>query len=458
MERGLQWKTALILVVIVGAFFLLFPGIFGNFNQYLAGQLDGFSQVFIQSLNLNLGLDLQGGIYMVYRIDTTRLPQDLSETDAVDRALEIIRNRIDEFGVREPQIQRTARNRLIVALPGVKDPQRAQELIGKTALLEFKVVEPELQDMAEMGLEGYEKLPFADGQQGRSLVVHEEAKLTGRYLEDARVQIRQQGPTVSLDFDERGAELFGELTANNVNRRIAIVLDNKIISAPRVDEPIYGGQAMISGLDSDQEARDLALLLRAGSLPAPLEQIERRSIGPSLGEDSIRDGLYASIAALVLVMVFMGIYYQLAGLVANITLLLCLYLLMAGLGGLGATLTLPGIAGIILTIGMAVDANVIIFERVKEELAEGKPIRTALDDGFDNAVTAIVDAQVTTIITAVALYWFGTGPVKGFAVTLTLGILATLFSAIFVGKVIFAYSTLRPSVDRLHIGWGNYRE
>lgn len=443
MYKGLKWKFLLIAALCILSGYLLYP----------------------ISNSLNLGLDLQGGVYLVYRVDETKLPDDLTESDAVSRALEIIRNRIDEFGVREPRIQRTGNDRIIVALPGIKDTERAKEVIGKTALLEFKVVNNDMREAVNAGLApGYEKVPCADnmskGQcpQG-GYILSADAALTGRYLDDASVRMgRQGGPNVSLDFDEEGARKFGNLTARNIDKLIAIVLDGKVISAPRVQTAIRGGQAQIEGRFKDKEARDLALMLRAGSLPAPLEEIEERSIGPSLGEDSIQSGLIAAFAALVLVIFFMAGYYLLAGMIANITLALCLLFVMAGLAGLGATLTLPGIAGIILTIGMAVDANVIIFERMKEELQDGKPIRMAIEDGFDNAFTAIVDAQVTTVITALALYWFGTGPVKGFAVTLTLGILASMFSAIFVGKFIFALATFRTSVDSIHLGWSNYRQ
>lgn len=440
MEQGLNWKFGLILVICLVSGYLLYP----------------------ISNSLNLGLDLQGGVYLVYRIDETKLPDDLAEDEAVDRALEIIRNRIDEFGVREPQIQRTNNGRIIVALPGIKNTERAKEIIGKTALLEFKLVNNDMRDAVSAGLgSDFEAVPCSDNLSQRQCpqgdyILKKQAALTGRYLENASVRFGQQGTSVSIDFDETGAREFGQLTARNVDRQIAIVLDGKVVSAPTVEQPIRGGQASITGRFSDQEARDLALMLRAGSLPAPLEEIEERSIGPSLGEDSINSGLFAALAALVMVIVFMAGYYLLAGLIANITLMLCLLFVMAGLAGFNATLTLPGIAGIILTIGMAVDANVIIFERIKEELQDGKPVRSAVEDGFDNAFTAIVDAQVTTVITAIALYWFGTGPVKGFAVTLTLGILASMFSAIFIGKFIFALVTLRSSVKNIHIGWTDY--
>lgn len=442
MQKGLKWKFSLIVAVCAISVYVLYP--IGS--------------------SLNLGLDLKGGVYLVYRVDESKLPSDLNESQAVDRALEIIRNRIDQFGVREPDIQRTGDNRIVIALPGVTDTRRAKEIIGKTALLEFKLVNEEMREMVQTGLESeFELVECAENMRAQcpsgNYVLKAEPALTGRYVDNAQVQFgRRGGPSVSITFDETGAREFGSLTSRNVGNQIAIVLDGKVISAPEVQTAIRGGEAQITGQFTDQEARDLALMLRAGSLPAPLEEIEERSIGPSLGEDSIRSGLYAAVAALILVVIFMGAYYLMAGLIANVTLAICLLLLMAGLAGLNATLTLPGIAGIILTIGMAVDANVIIFERIKEELEDGKPIRSAVDDGFDNAFTAIIDAQVTTVITAIALYWFGTGPVKGFAVTLTLGILASLFSAIFVGKYLFAVVTLRPKVENLHIGWSDYQQ
>ncbi len=436
MEQGLRWKSAVIIVVILIGLYTIHP----------------------VAENLHLGLDLQGGAYMVYQIDTARLPDGLSEADAARRALEIIRNRVDEFGVREPEIQLTGQHRLIISLPGVADTERARDIIGRTAMLEFRRVadrEVRREDVEAGVVTGYEVLQMQDPVPGmeETIIVEREAALTGQHLENARIEFGERGPHVAINFDDEGGDRFGELTSRNVGRQIAIVIDDQVISAPSVEEPIYGGRARITGQFSDAQASDLALMLRAGALPAPLEQIEQRSVGPSLGEDSIRAGLLASIVALLAVMVFMGGYYLLAGLIANVTLILCLFFLMAGLAGFGATLTLPGIAGIILTIGMSVDANVIVFERIKEELAEGKPVRTAVNDGFDNAFTAIIDAQVTTIITAIALYWFGTGPIRGFAVTLILGIISCLFSALFIGKFLFAVITARRVVNNIHIGW-----
>ncbi len=434
MEQGLRWKSLVIIVAVVVAIAVLYP----------------------VTENLHLGLDLQGGMYLVYQVDTTQLPGHLSEAEAARQALEIINRRVDQFGVREPEIQLTGRHRIIVALPGIREPERAKEVIGQMALLEFKLVGEGINpEEVEAGLyPDYEILPHAEERVGE-MVVSKEAELTGEHLHDARFQFDEQGrPAVGFEFDSEGGQIFGEVTQENVNRQLAIVLDDEVISAPNIQSPIHGGEGIITGQFTDQEARDLALMLRAGALPAPLEEIEHRTVGPSLGEDSIRSGLYAALFALVAVLVFMAGYYLFAGLVANVTLALTLLFLMAGLAGFEATLTLPGIAGIILTIGMAVDANVIVFERVKEELAEGKPVRTAVNDGFDNAFTAIIDAQVTTIITAVALYWFGTGPIRGFAVTLILGIISSLFSALFIGKFLFAVCTLRRDVDNIHLGWG----
>lgn len=430
----MRWKSLVIIISIVVATAVLYP----------------------VSENLHLGLDLQGGMYLVYQVDKTRLPADMSESQAARRALEIINRRIDQFGVREPEIQLTGRNRIIVALPGIQEPGRAKEIIGRMAHLEFKLVGEDINiEEVEAGLyPGYEVLPHAE-ENARQMVVSTEAELTGEHVDGAGFQFDNQGrPAVGISFDDEGARLFGEATQQNVGRRLAIVLDDEVISAPNIQAPIHGGEGMITGQFTDQEARDLALMLRAGALPAPLKEIEHRTIGPSLGEDSIRSGLYAALIALAAVLVFMAGYYLFAGLVANVTLATTMLFLMAGLAGFEATLTLPGIAGIILTIGMAVDANVIVFERIKEELAEGKPVRTAINDGFDNAFTAIVDAQVTTIITAVALYWFGTGPIRGFAVTLILGIVSSLFSALFIGKFLFAVSTLRREVKSIHLGWG----
>ncbi|MFQ5894635.1 MAG: protein translocase subunit SecD [Nitrospinota bacterium] len=382
---------------------------------------------------------------------------------AVDQALETIRNRVDQFGVTEPTIQREGERRLIIQLPGIEDAARAKALIGRTAQLEFRLVD-EGGDL-EGALGGnlppgsvvlYEvEKDRGTGQVLRRtpILVRREIVLTGETLTDARVQIgsRFNEPYVSVSFDSVGAQVFDQVTAANVGRRLAIVLDGVVQSAPVIQERIGGGQAQITGRFTLEEARDLAIALRAGALPAPVRVQEERNVGPSLGHDSVRTGLISIAVGGLLVVGFMAFYYKLSGLVANLALLLNLILLLGALGALGATLTLPGIAGIVLTVGMAVDANVLIFERVREELRLGKTVRAAVQGGYSKALLTIMDANVTTLIAAVVLFQFGTGPVKGFAVTLSLGILASMFTAIFVTRVIFDAALARREVRRLSI-------
>jgi preprotein translocase subunit SecD len=381
---------------------------------------------------------------------------------AAKQAMETIRNRIDQFGVTEPDIRRQGENRILVQLPGIKDPQRAINLIGRTALLEFKLVDED-SDL-EQALKG--TVPPGDEilYQAREdkatqrivrtpFLVQKRSYLTGEYLTDARVQIDSQfnEPYVSIDFDKKGARLFERITEANVKKRLAIVLDGNIYSAPVIQEKIGGGRARITGNFTTEEARDLAIVLRAGALPAPVQILEERTVGPSLGRDSIEKGLFSMWIGGILVVLFIGIYYKAAGIIANLALLLNILLIATGLAAFHATLTLPGIAGIILTIGMAVDANVIIFERVREEVRLGKTPRAAVDGGFAKATITILDANITTLIAAVVLFQFGTGPVKGFAVTLSIGILASLFTAIIVARVIFDYLVLERRIKRLSI-------
>ncbi|MFP3979999.1 MAG: protein translocase subunit SecD [Desulfobacterales bacterium] len=377
---------------------------------------------------------------------TKQRSAEISE-QAVKQALETIRNRIDEFGVNEPDIRVQGERRILIQLPGIEDTRRAKDLVGRTAQLEFKLIDEEhslekaRDGQAPAGSEILYDSKEAAGGQRQAYLVRERALLTGAYLEDARVQIGQQfnEPYVTIDFDRKGARIFERVTGENVNKRLAIVLDNKVYSAPVIQEKIPGGTARITGQFDMQEANDLAIVLRAGALPAPVKIIEERTVGPSLGHDSIRTGLISMAVGGVLVVIFMMLYYQLAGLVANLALGLNIVLIAAGLAAFGATLTLPGIAGIILTIGIAVDANVIIFERIREERRLGKTPGSAINAGFDRAAVAVLDANVTTLIAALVLYQFGTGPVKGFAVTLSLGVLASLFTALIVCRLIFDY-------------------
>ncbi len=387
-----------------------------------------------------------------------------TKEQSIVQALETIRNRIDQFGVREPTLQRQGERRIIIQLPGVEDPARAKSLIGKTALLEFKMVDTEA-DVARArqsgrAPEGLELLDEVsrDRQTGEvlrrtPLLVKKEAALTGDNLTDARVEIgdRFNQSYVSITFDATGAEAFDRLTAANVGRRLAIVLDGVVYSAPVIQERISQGRAQITGSFTLEEARDLAIALRAGALPAPVEVLEERNVGPSLGADSVRQGLMSIIVGFILVLVFMAVYYKLSGAVAVMALLFNLLILMGALGFFGATLTLPGIAGIVLTVGMAVDANVLVFERIREELRLGKTIRSAIDAGYGKAFLTILDANVTTLIAALVLLQFGTGPIKGFAVTLSIGIVASMFTAIFVTRFVYNMFLFRTDVRSLSI-------
>jgi preprotein translocase subunit SecD len=394
---------------------------------------------------------------------------DLPETEveyiremAAKQAMETIRNRIDQFGVAEPDIRRQGENRILIQLPGIDDPQRAINLIGQTALLEFKLVDDE--HNVEDALKGsvppgdeilYQVVEDEVTRRSRKtpFLVNKRTYLTGEYLTDARVQIDSQfsEPYVSIDFDKKGGRLFERITEANVKKRLAIVLDGRVYSAPVIQEKISGGRARITGNFTTEDARDLAIVLRAGALPAPVEILEERTVGPSLGRDSIDRGLLSMWVGGLLVVLFILLYYKGAGIIANIALGLNIVLIAAGLAFFQATLTLPGIAGIILTIGMAVDANVIIFERIREEIRVGKTPRAAVDGGYGKATLTILDANVTTLIAALVLFQFGTGPVKGFAVTLSIGILASLFTAIVVTRLIFDYFVFQRRIKSLSI-------
>ena len=387
--------------------------------------------------------------------DELRLVLDLpgQETDRIQelataQALETIRNRIDQFGVAEPDIRRQGDRRILIQLPGVSDTERAKELIGRTAQLEFKLVDEQMDPETALNSgtpPGSEILyqTTVDPNTQRTFqipyLIRKRTMLTGEYLTDARVRYDQDERSyyVALDFDRKGARIFERVTGENVQKRLAIVLDNKVHSAPVIQDRISGGSAVITGSFSAEEAEDLAIVLRAGALPAPVDILEERTVGPSLGKDSIRKGLISMLVGGVLVICFMVIYYKAAGLLADVALLLNIIIMGACLAALQATLTLPGIAAFILTIGMAVDANVIIFERIREELTIGKPPRAAVEAGYDRATLTILDANVTTLIAAVVLLQFGTGPVKGFAVTLSLGVMASMFTALVFTRVVF---------------------
>ncbi|MBN2284243.1 MAG: protein translocase subunit SecD [Deltaproteobacteria bacterium] len=369
---------------------------------------------------------------------------------AVDQSLETIRNRVDQFGVTEPEIIPQGKDRILIQLPGISDPERAINLIGKTALLEFKLVDDEhsldeaLRGNIPPGSEivyGY-RINSDTGRRTKTpYLLKQKTLLTGAALEDAKVAISNRfgEPYVAIKFDSQGARDFDRITAENVKKRLAIVLDDVVHSAPVIQERIPSGNAQITGIFTMEEARDLAIVLRAGALPAPVSILEERTVGPSLGQDSIDKGFLSIIIGSILVVIFMVIYYNYSGIVANVALILNIVLILGALAAFKATLTLPGIAGIVLTIGMAVDANVLIFERIREELRLGKSPRAAIDSGYSKALITIIDANVTTLIAALVLFQFGTGPVKGFAVTLSIGIICSMFTAIFVTRIIYDY-------------------
>ena len=393
------------------------------------------------------------------------LPDDETEHIkrlAAEQALETIRNRIDQFGVSEPDIRHQGEKRILIQLPGIKDTKRAKELIGKTALLEFKLLDEagDINAALQGDLPPGTQLLYetkVDASTNRTIktpyLVKKRALLTGAYLTDAKVQIDSQynEPYVSIEFDKKGGRIFAQITEQNVKKRLAIVLDDKVYSAPVIQEKISGGSARITGNFTTEDAHDLAIVLRAGALPAPVNIIEERTVGPSLGADSIRKGLISMCIGGIFVILFMIVYYKGSGFIADIALVLNILIIAGGLAGFQATLTLPGIAGIILTIGMAVDANVLIFERIREEMALGKTPRAAVDAGYSRATLTILDANVTTLIAALVLFQFGTGPVKGFAVTLSLGVLASLFTALVLSRTIFEYFLVHRKVRTISI-------
>jgi SecD/SecF fusion protein len=494
----------------------------------------------LKKKSLNLGLDLQGGIHLVLEVKTQGMEAE-EAADAVARAQEIIRNRVDQFGVAEPTIQRQGENRIIIELPGVQDVQRAKALVGQTALLEFQLLEPEAErnrliqriasltetredslsstfskpeeaesslfeaESIEVNNDGVRDLssmvvPLANGDvavssrdilavkkiisgsEARTVLpgdveflfsskpegpegnkyymlylVRTRAEMTGDMLQDAYVSSGQDlqnlgQPIVNFTTTDDGVDLFERLTGAHIGDRMAIVLDNAVYSAPNIQSKIPGGRGIITGSGDQEEAKDLAIVLRAGALPAEVEIIEDRTVGPSLGRDSIEQGKTAALYSMVIIIVFMLLYYRVAGIVADLALILNMVFIMAVLAGFHATLTLPGIAGIILTIGMAVDANVLIFERIREELRGGKTVRAAIESGYNNALSAILDANVTTFLVGIVLYQFGTGPIRGFALTLCIGIVSSLFTAFFVTRTVFDLLTRATKKQSLSIG------
>ncbi|BFU77688.1 protein translocase subunit SecD [Arcobacter sp. 15-2] len=386
------------------------------------------------------GLEINKSSNLVYSISLTPVETEIVKDMAVGQAVETIRNRLDQFGLAEPSVTRQGQNDIVVELPGIKTPQeeqRARELIAKPANLELMEVDElksdQVYNLSDEEAKEMGNLILEDTNDPQiKYLVKQIPILTGSEVVDAKVAFDQQSnqPIINFTLSTFGAKVFGDFTARSIGKRLAVVLDGKVFSAPNIRERIGGGSGQISGNFTVNEAGNVAIALRSGALPAPVIMLEKRSVGPSLGADSINASMFALISGFLLVVVFMIIYYGLAGIISNIALVTNLFIIIAVMAMFGATLTLPGMAGIVLTVGMAVDANVIINERIRELLKQGKSVHKAIEDGYKNAMSAILDANITTLLVAVILYVYGTGPIKGFAVTISIGILASMITAI----------------------------
>jgi preprotein translocase subunit SecD len=414
--------------------------------------------------NLSVGEPEPDGEYATFQLTLKRVEAEQMRESAVEQSLETIRNRIDQFGVTEPIIQRQGQRDILVQLPGIQDPQRAKDLIGRTAVLHFKLLREGVDPQAYTDgkkpppagtqiLYGIRKDELGGRRRGEAYVVESRTLMTGDVLTDARVRPGDlpNSRVVLMDFNARGARLFEEITGANVQRRLAIILDDTVYSAPVIRERIGGGRAQIEGNFTPEEARDLTIVLRAGALPAPVEVAEERTVGPSLGRDSVRQGLISFAVAGSFVVVFMILYYRAAGVLADLALIFNIGFLLAALTALEATLTLPGIAGIVLTMGMAVDANVLINERIREELRLGKTARAAIEAGYERALPAILDSNITTFLAGVILFQFGSGPIRGFAVTLCIGLISTVFTAVVCTRVVYDYLLSRRRLQTVSV-------
>ncbi|MGB2579028.1 protein-export membrane protein SecD [Elusimicrobium simillimum] len=458
MPNKILVKWSIILIALFGSAYLLYPcyewySKTNDERNRLEASGDRPKHI------LNLGLDLRGGSSLLLELDVSKLADKENINDAMARAIEIIRNRIDQYGVAETPITRQGEKWISVQLPGIANPEQAEALIGKTAMLEFRIVRTSTTgiDKAVTALEEADnpwdeegnlipsiaKLLPSDAiilknKDGGYSILEKEVKVTGADLEDARVNAAGEYgmPEVAFSFSTEGSKKFGALTGANIGKQLAIVLDNTVQSAPTIQSRITK-DGRISGRFTMDEAKRLAITLRAGALPAPVKIIEKRVIGPSLGEDSIRDGVRASAIALAIILAFMLIYYKAGGFISDIALLLNLVFLLALMSYFSATLTLPGIAGIILSLAMAIDANVLILERMREEKLAGRALDEIISLGYDKAWSAIFDSNFTTWIVAIFLFQFGSGPVKGFAVTLTLGLVVGIFTSVFVTRAIY---------------------
>ena len=433
------WRVVIGLVILAAVQLAAAPVGFRGWRPYLQ----------TPRLQVNLGLDLQGGSHIVLEAQDTK---ELKVTaEAVDAAMEVIRNRIDQLGVVEPTIQREGERRIIVELPGVEDPQRALRIIGQTALLEFvNTASQSLPEGATWNAAG--TVVTLPDPEKKTIPLKKEVVVTGANLGDARAafeggQVNTGQPIVTFQFKGPGAKKFEEFTGSHIGQYLTIVLDNRVISSPVIQGRITGGSGQISGRFTLEEARELAVLLRAGALPVPVEVLERRTIGPSLGRDSLDLSLRAGAIAVVLIITFMIALYRVPGVLADMALLLYALFLFAALAALRATMTLPGIAAFVISVGMAIDANVLIFERIKEELRAGKTLRAGIQSGWDRAWSAILDSNVTTLVGAAVLFVLGTGPIKGFATTLFIGVLISMFTAIVITRVLVNTAS-RPPLER----------
>ena len=495
MKNYPLWKATLVILVISLAIIFSLPSLLYKEN----------SNNWFFNNKINLGLDLQGGSYLLLEVQTEVLMQEelnnisdsiqliarglqtniiniISEEDeiqlrfsnndkleeirekfknnyrnvnvsinnntmkivineifkknikesAIKQSLEIVRKRIDESGTKEPLIQRSGKKRILLQLPGIKDPERIKELLGTTAKLTFHMIDDDDTISLKANRAPFGKIIVADFYNPEiKYLVEKKSRVGGENLVDAKASFDpQEGHAVSFRFDTTGAQKFGKATSENVGKRFAVILDGVVITAPVINTAITGGSGIITGNFTSQEAADLSVLLRAGALPAPLSIIEERSVGPGLGADSIAAGKIAAIIGMICVCIFMILIYGVFGLLANLSLLANLFIIVSLLGTIGATLTLPGIAGIVLTIGIAVDANVLVFERIKEEANKTTSALEAVKNGFDKALSTILDANITTLIAALLLFVFGSGPIKGFSITLSLGVLASMFTSI----------------------------
>ena len=458
----INWKLWITVALLFFSIWALWPSIqWSRMSDEARGKAEKERSP-IMGRVIKLGLDLKGGTHLLLEVDSAKLDENVKISDAVDRATEIIRNRVDQFGVAEPMIAKQGDKWIVIQLPGIKDPKSAKELIGKTALLEFRIVnkgkeanqvldllrEKEITpgeyradpsaypDIEEIMPEGASV--FAS-KEDTGYYVLDKAALTGASLKNAKVEFGGQfgQPIVSIEFNKEGGRAFADITERNIERNLAIVLDDVVQSAPVIRSRIPDGKAIIEGNFNPDDARLLATVLRAGALPAPVNVIEERTVGPSLGDDSIKKGFGSALIGVILVLLFMFVYYRFSGVIADFALVINLIALMAFMAYFQFTLTLPGVAGIALMLAMAVDANVLILERIREELMSGKTARVAVDAGYQKVFWTILDANLTTLIASVFLFQFGTGPIKGFAVTLSIGICISMFTAIAVTKLVY---------------------